>query len=228
LLIRPCLADHSAEKVLKVLARKTDINRIMPRRMETLTKEEALLSVSKSAATPTGEKPTRDAGDDLDAIQEVNYKADDSAIVPQVGAHGSYNFSMHVLTLPPICVLKTETAREEPQVLVPPEDGRKAGSENGSKVSPDLTREKLREWLAPPDPLTTHKDAHPGTGKRFIQGKEFRWWKNKDEGASLLIWGERMFLAPVSSPRLLITSSFSQPGRERLSFGMQFPESSVH
>jgi hypothetical protein len=196
--------------------------------MNTLTKEEALLSVSKSAATPTGEKPTRDTGDDLDAIQEVDYKADDSAMVPQVGAHGSYNFSMHVLTLPPICVSKSETAKEKPQVLVSPEDGRKAGSENGSKVSLDLTREKLREWLAPPDPLTTHKDAHPGTGKRFIQGEAFRWWKNREEGASLLIWGERMLISPVLSPRLLITSSFSQPDRERLSFGMQFPESSVH
>jgi hypothetical protein len=49
--------------------------------MDILTNEEALLSVSRSAAF------------------------DDSA-APQVGAHGSYSSSIHVPTLPPIWVLK--------------------------------------------------------------------------------------------------------------------------
>jgi len=80
--------------------------------MDTLTNEKTLLSVSslRSAvtnsrdsisATPTGEKPIRDTGDNLDAIREVGYQAEDSALVPpsQVGARSSYSFSMHVLTL---------------------------------------------------------------------------------------------------------------------------------
>jgi len=83
----------------------------MPHRMDTLTNEKTLLSVSRSAelsssATPTGEGPIRDTKDNLDAIQEVGYQASDSALSPPVGEHGSYSFSMHVLTLPPICVLR--------------------------------------------------------------------------------------------------------------------------
>jgi hypothetical protein len=174
--------------------------------MDTLAKEEALLSVSRSAAMPTGDKPTGDTSDNLDAIRKVDHQVDDGVMAPQVGARGSYNFSMHVLTLPAICVLKT--ARENSQDVVSPEGGRKAESKNGSKVSPDLTPKELQEWLDPPDCLTTRKDAHPGTGKRFIQGNACRWWKNNEEGASLLIWGERKFLSPVPS-RLLITSSSS-------------------
>jgi len=111
LLIRPCLADRSTEKVLKVLARKKDVNKKMPRRMDTLTNEKTLLSVSGSAtserhdgsgATPTGEKPIRDTSDNLDAIGEVDYKADDSAlpVTPQVGAHGSYSLFYDARTDP--------------------------------------------------------------------------------------------------------------------------------
>jgi hypothetical protein len=70
--------------------------------MDTLTNEEALLLVSKSAATPTGEKLIRDSSDNLGTIREVNHKTDDSALSPQVGAHDSYSFSMHVLTFPPV------------------------------------------------------------------------------------------------------------------------------
>lgn len=109
-MIQPCLADHSTEKILKVLARKRDINRIlMPHNMDMLTDERTLLDVSGSAAferhdtgsaTPTGEKHIRDTSDNLDAIREVDYQADDSSLAPQVGAHGSYSFSMHPLTLP--------------------------------------------------------------------------------------------------------------------------------
>jgi hypothetical protein len=70
----------------------------MPHLMDTLTKEEALLSVSRNTATLTGEKPIRDTSDNLDTIREGGYKADDSALVPQVGgAYGSYNFSTHVV-----------------------------------------------------------------------------------------------------------------------------------
>jgi hypothetical protein len=194
--------------------------------MDTLAKEEALLSVSRSAAMPTGDKPTGDTSDNLDAIRKVDHQVDDGAMAPQVGAHGLYNFSMHVLTLPPICV--SETAREKSQDLVFPEDGRKAESKNGSKVSLGLSLDELQKWLAPPPvSLTTHGAVHPGTGKWFIQGKTFRWWK-KEGGASLLVRGECMFLSPAVPSRLLITSFFSQPGPERLSFGMQFPERSVH
>ena len=92
----------------------------------------------------------------------------------------------------------------------------------------DLTPDKLQQWLTPPDPLTDHEAAYPGSGKWFIQGKTFRWWRKQEKGALLLICGDCMFLSPTVPLRLLIMSSFSQPGRERLSFGMQFPESSVH
>lgn len=71
---------------------------MVPRRMDTLTNEDALLSVTRSAATPTtptAEKPIRDTKDNLDAIQEVDYKVDDSALAPQVGAHGCHSFSMY-------------------------------------------------------------------------------------------------------------------------------------
>ena len=132
---------------------------------------------------------------------------------------------MHVLTLPSICVL---TAKEKSQNLAPPEDDRKAGSKNGSKVSLDLPRDKLQKWLNPPNPLIAHAAANPETGKWFTQGKTFRWWEKKEKGASLLILGERMFLSSAVPSRLLITFSFSQPGRARLSFGMQFPEHPVH
>ena len=87
----------------------------MPHHMDTLTNESTLLSASRSAAfechdsssaTPTGEKLIRDTSENLDAIREVDYQVDDNALTPQVGAHDSYSSSMHVLTLPPICVLK--------------------------------------------------------------------------------------------------------------------------
>jgi hypothetical protein len=59
-------------------------------RMDMLTNQKKLLSVSSEAFE----------------IQEVDhYQAGDSALAPQVGAHGSYSFSMHVLTVSPICVL---------------------------------------------------------------------------------------------------------------------------
>jgi hypothetical protein len=82
--------------------------------MDTLTNEDTLLSLSRgpaferhdsSGAMPAGKKLIRETSDNLDAIREVDYQADDSALAPQVGAHGSYSFFMHVLTLPPnLCV----------------------------------------------------------------------------------------------------------------------------
>ena len=83
--------------------------------MDTLTNEEALqvLSASRSAPTPTGRKLIHDISDNLDAIREGDDHADD-AIASEVGAHGSYSFSMHVLTLPPFCVLKN-SERENPE-----------------------------------------------------------------------------------------------------------------
>ncbi len=145
MLIQPCLADHSTEKVLTVLARKRDINRIlMPHRMDTLTNEKTLLLVSRSAgferhdsssSTPIGEELIRDTSDNLDAILEDDYRADDSSLAPQVGAHGSYKFSMHVLILPSICVLKKQT---------------KGG----------LPPDKLQQWVTPPDPLTAHEAGY--------------------------------------------------------------------
>ena len=136
--------------------------------MHTLTNEDALRSASRSAAAPTGEKVVRDTNDNSGTILEVDDMADDSVSGPRVGAHGSYSFSMHVLTLPPICVLKE------------------------AKELPD----NLRQWLGPPNPLNDHVDAHHGAGKCqwFIQSKTFRWWKKKEKGASLLICGESVFL----------------------------------
>jgi len=97
------------------------------------------------------------------------------------------------------------TAKEKSQDLAPLEDDRKAGSKNGSKVSLALPPDKLQQWLDPPNPLVTHQAAHPGTGKWFIQGKAFRWWKKKEKGASLLICGECMFLSTAVPSPLLIT-----------------------
>ena len=89
LLIRLCSADHSTEKVARVLTRR-DLGRIiMPR-----------------SAALTGEKSIGDTSDILNAIQEVGYQVDDSALAPQVGAHGSHSFFMLVLTHPPIYGLK--------------------------------------------------------------------------------------------------------------------------
>jgi hypothetical protein len=86
--------------------------------MDTLTNEEALLSVSRSAVTLTGEKPIRDTSDDLDAIREVDYQADDNALASQVGEHGSYSFSMHVLNLPPRLYIKKQR-RRNPGISLP-------------------------------------------------------------------------------------------------------------
>jgi hypothetical protein len=88
--------------------------------MDSLTNEDTLLSVSRMprvsaserhdsrSATPTGEKPILDTSDNLDAIQEVKYKADDGASAPQGGAHRSYSISVHVLIFPPICEYERE------------------------------------------------------------------------------------------------------------------------
>lgn len=97
--------------------------------MDTLTNEQALLSVSRgapfehhhsSSATPTGEKPIRDTSDNLDAIREVDHQADDSALFPQVGAHGSYSFSLHLLTLPPnSCHGVIKQRKRNPKIWLP-------------------------------------------------------------------------------------------------------------
>jgi hypothetical protein len=95
--------------------------------MDMLTNKQTLLSVSRSAAfehhdsssaTPTGEKSICDTSDNLDAIWVVDHQADDSALAPQVGAHGSYSFSMHPLTLPPnLCVIKQR--KRNPRICPP-------------------------------------------------------------------------------------------------------------
>lgn len=79
--------------------------------MDALTHEETLLSVSSechdsSSATPVREEPIRDTSDNLDAIWEVDYQADDIPLAAIPGAHGSYG-SIHLLTFPPIYVLKS-------------------------------------------------------------------------------------------------------------------------
>ncbi|KAI0262687.1 hypothetical protein BGY98DRAFT_1104080 [Russula aff. rugulosa BPL654] len=68
------MKQRPMKKVLKVLARKKDINRIRTphRLLHSRTNEDALLSVSKSAATPTGEKLIRDTND---MIRGVGHKA---------------------------------------------------------------------------------------------------------------------------------------------------------
>ena len=187
-MIPPCLADHGTERVLKALARKKDINRIlMPGhiiRMDMLTNQQNLLSVSRSEEFE---------------IQDIDhYQTGDSALAPQVGAHGSYSFFVHVLTLPPFVCYKTAKEKSNFKDLAPPEDDHSA--------SLDLPPYMLQQWLTPPNPLIDHGAAHPGTGKWFVQGEAFRWWI-KEEGASLLICGQRMFLTPPVPSRLLITSS---------------------
>ena len=93
---------------------------------------------------------------------------------------------------PHFCVKKAKAKSKDSG---PPEDDHKAGSKNGSKVSlVDLLPDKLKQWLSPPNPLIDHVNAHPGSGKWFTQSRTFRWWKKKEKGASLLIYGERMFL----------------------------------
>jgi len=54
------------------------------------------------------------------------------------------------------------------------------------------TISELKQWLSPPDHLVNHVDAHPETGKWFIQSETFQWWE-KEKGASLFICGESMF-----------------------------------
>ncbi|KAF8493459.1 hypothetical protein F5888DRAFT_1926975 [Russula emetica] len=187
------MRERPIKRALKVLARKKDVKRILiPHRMDTLTNEDTLLSLSRnpaferrdsSSATPAGEKLIRETSDNLDAIREVDYQADDSALAPQV-----------------------ETAKEKSKDPAPPE----AGSKDESKVSPDLTPGKLREWLAPPEHITAHEAAHPETGVWFVRGKAFRWWKNKEKGASLLIWGE-----PGSGKTILCSSIIQEVNRTR-------------
>ena len=56
-------------------------------------------------------------------------------------------------------------------------------------------REKLKNWLSPPDPSTNHNIArkahHEGTASWFFQGSIFKQWKS-----SPLLWihGKRTFL----------------------------------
>jgi hypothetical protein len=80
LLIRPCKADHTTEKLLKVLARRKFGNKnLVPGLMDPLTNEDAFLSVSKGGVAATAEKS--------DAIPVGDNKTD--VLAPQIGAHGS-------------------------------------------------------------------------------------------------------------------------------------------
>jgi hypothetical protein len=92
--------------------------------MDTLTNEKNYFRSQEArhsnattvAAQRRPERSPSDTSDNLDAIQEVDYQVDDSSLAPQVGAHGSYSFSMHVLTLPPICVLQR---KRDPRIWLP-------------------------------------------------------------------------------------------------------------
>jgi len=118
------MREKPIKKVLKVLARKKDVNRIlMSHRVDTLTNEiffnfrsqEAWHSNATTvAAQRRPERSPSDTTDNLDAIQEVDCQADDSSLAPQV-------------------------AKDRSKDLAPCEDDRKAASKNGSKVSLAIT-----------------------------------------------------------------------------------------
>jgi hypothetical protein len=63
------------------------------------------------------------------------------------------------------------------------------------------SREKLRSWLAPPNPSVNHNIAcdlqHHGTATWFIEGNRFREWKAN--GSLLWIRGNRTHLLPSLS-----------------------------
>jgi hypothetical protein len=67
-------------------------------------------------------------------------------------------------------------------------------------------REKLKNWLSPPDPSTNHNIAckahHKGTTSWFFQGSIFKQWKS-----SPLLWvhGKRMSLSPSTTPHTPLT-----------------------
>ena len=67
----------------------------------------------------------------------------------------------------------------------------------GSNALPgNQSREKLRTWLAPPNPSINHNTAcdihHDGTAKWFVQGSTFDDWKK--DGSLLWIRGNRTLL----------------------------------
>ena len=70
-------------------------------------------------------------------------------------------------------------------------------------------REKLQNWLSPPDPSTNHNIArkvhHKGTTSWFFQGSIFKQWKS-----SPLLWvhGKRMSLSPSTTPHTPLTLNF--------------------
>ncbi len=86
------------------------------------------------------------------------------------------------------------------------------------------SREKLREWLAPPNPSINHNTArgtqHGGTAKWFLQGNTFDEWK--ENGSLLWIRGNRTLLS-LYHP-FMTANGFSgfKPGREKVFFGTCF------
>jgi hypothetical protein len=92
------------------------------------------------------------------------------------------------------------------------------------------TREKLRAWLAPPDPSINQNIAsdlqHHGTATWFIQGDTFKDWKVN--GSLLWVRGSRTHLLPSVPLSLLNHSSASQRVPGRVSFGTQLPPCSGH
>ena len=57
-------------------------------------------------------------------------------------------------------------------------------------------QEKLRSWIAPPDPSVNHNTAckiqHAGTARWFLQGSTFQDWKKN--GSLLWLCGNRTTL----------------------------------
>jgi hypothetical protein len=65
-----------------------------------------------------------------------------------------------------------------------------------NQLSGNQSREKLRSWLAPPNPSVNHNTAcdahHDGTAQWFVQGSTFGDWKK--DGSLLWIRGNRKLL----------------------------------
>jgi len=83
-------------------------------------------------------------------------------------------------------------------------------------------REKLREWLSPPNPSINHNTArdiqHEGTATWFIQSNKFNEWKKS--GSLLWIRGNRVFSLLVGLSLTLKYFPGFQLALERVFFGM--------
>jgi hypothetical protein len=79
-------------------------------------------------------------------------------------------------------------------------------------------------WLSPPDSSINHNHAcktqHDGTATWFIQGIEFREWKNN--GSLLWINGNRTLFSPVLPDCSLIPFPVPQPVLAKVYFGTRY------